>query len=560
MKRWTFPTRNSASTWLLLAWDIPGLRAVVAECGSGGLKVVGEAFSGKADFSAAARDVAAAFAGQGIKLPAKAALASRLVSPVVAELPVAPGKPRPAGQMRELLRPDLETAQAEFSNLWNFGALLAARGHLSADDRARVGMEDELRRENATPLRFGETAMHLGLIGRPAMDECLYLQERLQLLDGDLAIAWNGHASDGQPTWLGCAANAGYYQAWTSALDENGIRLAATLPLAWLAGDAAEGGDAARVSLELHHEEVVAVLRRGGRVVAARAEGRMERPLRGDWLARLAGDWETGGRARLDLLCLYPADEDAAAAVVDELETLAGSPVTLTRADACWQGLWRGLADEADAPSQSARLPRLAEREMREPLLANADFRRTLAVAGVLALLGGIEAAQQVAAMRLEKSAAAKLSQEKNRTQSTQQQLHFNAELEALAKDLDKTRSELAPLLNDRQRLSSIAAMRRHLPDLIQTLARAVGDDAVLESLHNSRSANDATSIKVTAWSPSYSGAQAFANRMAEFSGALGYGVSQTEIVASKGRSDKPGHTVTFWLLPDQDELEAAKS
>ena len=87
-------------------------------------------------------------------------------------------------------------------------------------------------------------------------------------------------------------------------------------------------------------------------------------------------------------------------------------------------------------------------------------------------------------------------------------------------------------------------------------LAQTIGNDAVLDSLRNSKVSSNATSIQVVAWSPSYTGAQAFISRIAEQSRSLGYGVTQTGIIERKGRNNKMGHEVNFWLIPESDDLE----
>ena len=107
-----------------------------------------------------------------------------------------------------------------------------------------------------------------------------------------------------------------------------------------------------------------------------------------------------------------------------------------------------------------------------------------------------------------------------------QMEMKINSATRQVGKDLEKLRAELEPLVNTRTRLEAIVVMRQHLPDLMQMLARAIGDDAVLEKVGNSKSGNDAASIRVEAWSGSYTGAQAFVNRVAEQTQTLDYGVA----------------------------------
>lgn len=549
--------------WLLLAWDIAGLKAAVCVEEAGQNRIVVTAESTQARFAEALDEILPALARQSAIRPHRVALASRALLPGVANLPVAPNKPRPTAQMRELVHSEIEPILAEFGSLWSMGALLEARQHLTAVDRERVTLEEAMRREGRrTPLRYGETALEMDLIERAALDECLDLQERLQNLDATVVAGWRGRIEDKQPLWLACGVGATNHKEWQETLAARNLRLDACLPLAWLASESTlettkekrRDDSIATVCLELHQEEVVAVHRQNGLILATRSEGRMERPLQAEWLARLVADWAGEARTGLELICLHAADEAAAIDLCDDLGLCTGHPACVRPVAESWQRFWLHLVREAGG--ESSRLPRIVEHELRGSLWNDHDIRRLAAIAAVIAALGTVEGFQQFRLYRLDTTVAEKSRLEKAKTQSNQREARFNAELGELAKDLDATRKKLEPLLNDRERLTSISAMRQNLPDLLLMLAQAVGNDAVLDSLRNSKAGSNATSIQVVAWSPSYTGAQAFVSRIAEQSRGLGYGVTQTEIVEQKGRNNKLGHAVSFWLVPESDDLE----
>jgi hypothetical protein len=413
-----------------------------------------------------------------------------------------------------------------------------------------------------TPLRYGETALELGLIDRATLDACLETQEQLQHLDSTIISGWRGRVEDGQALWLACGIGQEMYQEWREALAEHHLKLTACLPLAWLLseGDVIESGRkesaSTSVALELHREEVVAVHRLQGRVLAARSEGRMERPLGPDWLARLVADWVNDGRCSIELICLHAQDEAAAHEISDDLGLCTGQQISVRPANESWSGLWRHLAAQAEA--QVSFLPRIIERELRGSAWANHDVRRLALLGVVVALLGLNEGWQRYQLHQLETKIASRNKAEQDKAQNTQLQAKFNSELTALAKDLDATRKKLEPLVNEQERLKLLMAMRRNLPDLLAMLAQSVGNDAVLESVRNSKGDSNAASIQVVAWSPNYTGAQAFADTVGVLSRSLGYGVTQTEIVQRKGRNNKAGHEVNFWLQPESDDLEAS--
>lgn len=562
-KAFSFSLSAATGTpWLLLAWDITGMSARLVPRLTDADKPLATAHSSEATFPAALAEVVERLGAEGHKLPKKVAVAARAMRPAVLDLPVNPEKPRPAAQMRELLRGELEPVLAEFAGLWTMGALLHTRKHLSAADRDRVVVEEAVRRENRrAPLRYGETALELALIDRATLNECLELQESLQLLDSEIVSAWTGWVAHGERHWLGGALNATFYQQWKASLSRHGLQLDTLLPLAWLSSEAVPGDENAEareqaITLELHSEEVVAVRRLQGRVVGARTDGRMERPLQADWLLRLVEDWLNEARASLTLVCLMPDDEDAAARVAGDLELTTGHAVRVVGAVDCAQSTWRALARET-ATTSELRLPRLALRDLRGKPWKNPDNLRVAALALVILALAGVEATQRYRMHSLQSTMAERAKAENDTKQRTQMVLKISGEMQAVAKDLEKARNELQPLINTQTRLEAIALMRQYLPDLIGMLAESVGEDAVLDKISSSRYSQDATSIQVEAWSTTYTGAQAFVNRVAARTQHLNYGVSQTEINESIGRNTKPGYRVGFWLIQEADDLEA---
>jgi hypothetical protein len=552
--------------WLLLSWDVGGMEAVIMQSGAGEAAPLAGAASRHGRFGAALDEVMEQLSAAGIPRPKRVALAARHVLPTVADLPVHPDKPRRPEQMRELIQADLEPVMAEFGSLWSMGALLQARGYLSPADRERITLEEAIRRQNrGTQLRYGEIAMELDLIDREALDECLDQQAALQNLDASVMAGWRGRIEDKHPLWLVCGVGQGTYREWREALSRHGLRLDAALPLAWLASDpqaAVEKTAETRheqpvpaIDIEFHAEEVVAVHRRHGRVVATRSEGRIERAPAADWLSRIIADWAAEPRAQIAIHFLAADDDEFGEALADTLNLTTGHPCATQRAAEARQALWRNLLREASAPV--SRLPRLAERELFGSPWKHPDVRRLLAIGGVLLGLVAFEAWQQYQLHRLEQVRLDRQHQEKEQNQTTQMTVQVNLKLAELGKELESTRRQLEPLLADRSRLSRIAAMRADLPDLLYLLTQAIGNDAVLEEVHTDNTGSSGSAIQVVAWSPNYTGAQDFVSRMAVLARERGYGVSQTEILERKGRDQRRGHEVKFWLLLEEGDLEA---
>lgn len=554
-------SRNGRA-WLLLRHDINGTYAAIATDHGADFHISAQVASANTGLDAALKEILSLFAQAGHKPPRRVALASRLIQPLTANLPIPPDKPRPAAQMRELLRNDLESALAEFGSLWSLGALLQTRAHLSPADRDRVLIEESARRESRrAPLRYGETALELGLIERADLQECLELQEQLQFLDSQITSAWLGRLENREPLWLACGVSQNVYQRWQQEIEAHGLRLELALPLAWLLSETEpatpEPEDAASlISLEFLHEDVRAVRRRAGRILATRSEGRMERPLQADWLARLLDEWSDESRARIELVCPLPDDEARTPAIAEDLHLITGLETTLRSTAQCERMFWHSLMREAGASRDEIRLPRLAPRELAGSPWKNRDLQRVMVAAAVLLLLIGIEGVQRVRLHRLEARMAETFRKETESQNSTKLTLQVGNEMKELGRRLDEARSALQPVLADHDRLQTIVSMRQHLPELLLGLAQTVQGDAVLERVSNTRMSQDATAIRVEAWSADYTGAQAFVNRVAERVRAQHYGVVQTEIVEARGRTGQKGHRVGFWLVVEGDELE----
>jgi len=269
---------------------------------------------------------------------------------------------------------------------------------------------------------------------------------------------------------------------------------------------------------------------------------------------RIVADWTAESRAQIAIHFMDAADDEFGESLADALNLTTGHPCVVHRAAATRQALWRNLLREASAPI--SRLPRMAAGELRGSPWKNPDVHRLLALCGVLLILAGAEGFQRYRLYTLENRMVEHQRKEKQHSTTAQQEAQVNLKLVELSKGLDATRRQLEPLLNDRSRLARIIAMRVDLPDLLYLLAQAVGSDAVMEEVHNDNTHSAGSAIQVIAWSPSYTGAQDFVNRMAVLAREKGYGLSQMEIRERKGRNNRRGHEVKFWLLLEDSDLE----
>ncbi|MDR1461731.1 MAG: hypothetical protein LBI68_01125 [Azoarcus sp.] len=560
--------RALAPALLLLVWDVSRLSATVAWRRGRTWQFSEEASSRLADFAPALDEALDRLKAIGIRPPRSCYLAARFIVPARVDLPIDPEKPRPFLQMRELARAEMEPAVSEAGALWTIGAVLAARGLIAQEDRERIALELALRREQSNaPMYFGQVACDLGLIGKEDLQAALHLQEKLQTLESTLACGWAGYRGEpGEPpVWLASASGLALWSRFETACKRRGLKLLGGLPLAWSVSEAA--GDAlnrsalrvepegwtderkhSRIALEIHAEDVVAVLRHRGRVVSARTEGRMERELAVDWLLRLVADWRAGGVNALEIVCLESRDEAAVRALFDDFSRQWGQSPQLRAADATRRGLLEYLAGQYKARAEP--LPIIRFGELPRPLWTRPGFWHILLPLLVLAAVIGLGVRQR-AEIRLVQTRM-DLAELAAKRAANMKSAEAGVILEAQQskKELDDLRKQLASLLPDVERLRSIENMMAHLPHLLRALAMNISDDMVLDVVRNSSSGGSIGDVMVIGWTNSYSSAQAFALRVQGGLAGFGYSVAQTDVRAGSGRDGKAGYFVSFWLVP----------
>ncbi|MDR0528996.1 MAG: hypothetical protein LBG69_05230 [Zoogloeaceae bacterium] len=554
---------------LLLVWDVAGLRAVIARRKGKVWRFSEEAFSQESDFERALKEVLTRLKQPNVVIPRKCRLAARFIVPSRVELPVNPARPRPAAQMREMIRAEAEAGVAESGALWTIGAVLSARGLLTPQERERVAREQALRREESgRPVYFGQTAVDLSLISKEDLRDALSVQEKLQILESALACGWTGFVEEtgAPPVWLASAAGLSVWAEAEAACKRSGIKLLGALPLAWSVSEAAESADAnlsksrgvGRVALEIHPEEIMAVLRRGGRIVAARSEGRMERPLTSGGLLALVADWlpESGGA--LEIICCHGGDEAALREILAGLETQTGAPPVFR--DEAWarRNGYACLARQRDGRTRT--LPMIFYGELPLSPWKRAGFWHLFFPLLTLTLVTGAHFEQSAEIKRVQSRLDLADFESRRRSSIKRQETQaiFLARREKT--ELEDTRRKLAAIAPDIERLQSIEGMVNHLPQLLRALADGISDDVVLESVRNSRSGGGVGDIMITGWTTDYASAQSFALRVQEVVADLGYAVAQTEVSAGAGRGGKTGYFVSFWLLPRAGEELALES
>lgn len=509
------------------------------------------------DFAHALDEVLSHLRLAGVKVPRACLIASRLIVAARVDFPVDPESPRAPLQMREMASSEMEPVVAEFGALWTIGAVLHARGLITAEARERIVLELAVRREQATtPTYFGQVACELNFITTQDLEETLHLQERLQMLESSLACGWAGYAGEtGQaPVWLASATGLSTWNRFEAACKRRKLKLAGALPIVWSVSETPDETES-RIALEIHGEDVVAVLRHRGRVAASRSEGRMERPLAVDWLARMVDDWRGSGIHDLEIVSLLDKDSAALTALLEKFEQHWGNPPLLRNSATTRQKLLETLARQYRA--RAPLLPIIRFGSPQKPLWKQATFWQLLAPVLTLCIVGGVELQQRLAIKTIQTRSEQNELASKQQQLSQQQEAKFYQEQQQANKELEASRQLIAGMIPEIERFQAIEGMVNHLPQLLRTLAQNIGNDVVLEAVRNSHTGNDIGHIQVVGWSPDYGSAQSFALRMQDALVGMGYVVARTDVKAKAGRDGKAGYQVSFWLLPVAEELGA---
>lgn len=219
--------------------------AVISAVDGQRLEIEALATSRALKFETVAEAIIADLKLQGGSIPKQAILLTAGMLPAVLELPVAANKALPVDQMMEMIHWELEPLFAQQNALWSIGSLLSGRGYLADAQRrelleAHKAVQTASRAPGGSRLaaaRFGELAIEKGYVSDEQVEECLALQEELQMTDADMLIGWHpvavGSGRDsGQSAWLCAGISPALRTRWVDALERVGLHMLWIYPLA----------------------------------------------------------------------------------------------------------------------------------------------------------------------------------------------------------------------------------------------------------------------------------------------------------------------------------------
>lgn len=239
---------------LVVEYDGFHLRAAIMTTEGPGVAISHVSESQLPDVDAALNDTLGQLRHMAIDLPSKAIVLAPGVIPALLELPVPPSKPRPAFQMQELVKWELEPLVAEHTAVWPIEAVLIGRGYLTYQQVQDIQTQVEHHKQQKQMVRFDDLALQQELITRSQVDECVSIQDTLQSIDEDLICGWSPQSSSDDSEsapypWLTCAMGRTQRRQWIKLFLKHGLELDWIFPLIGCSGAALNGAAAGSTNL-----------------------------------------------------------------------------------------------------------------------------------------------------------------------------------------------------------------------------------------------------------------------------------------------------------------------
>jgi len=508
--------------------------------------------------------------GARARLPRRAVLITATAFAALLRLPVAADRPRPAAQMAELARWDLEPLFAQQAQRWSLGALLMGRGHLDAGARAeaaRAVHEHDASSTARMTVRFGEAAEQLGHVERPAVEVCLALQERLVRVDDELVCACVAQAPHDDPEppqegegagglWLACGMAQALRREWLRACERSGLDLVAIHPsLGTGFGALAHERGRDTLYLDVEQEEFALVRGRTRGLAAYRVERIADGMLDETALVEACREElrPSVGRVVVNAAPALAARLRAtlAPALRREVEVATPGGGTTPGADAIAPGALLALRAAA-ARAARARTPGVVA-TLGLPRTRAAPWRRRELLphaigASLLLLVAGTESYLRLATWRSEARLAALDQRYEERLALKTQAESTLAEVRALEAELEHTRAQVDELEGEVERMQALIARRRDVRALLETLEQSVDDEVLISRLeHDPR----AEVVFVGGWALTSTAAQGFVSRLARGLRPLGLELRDSRVAAGDGRLAAPGYELSARIVPE---------
>ncbi len=528
-----------------------GLHGAVASCTTSSAFALGAtALSSAPDRAVAVGEVLAQLKSQSRKrLPRTAVLLTPCAAGALLSLPVNPKKPRPAAQMAEMVRWELEELVVQQNELWTLGALLMGRGHLSHEQRRELESRAQAEGRRLNAALYGE------VVAREHLEECLLLQEQLTAGDEELATGWFGQAAGEEEedsfSWLVAGVGSGLCDGWARAFKKHGVFLAriyprtgACLPLIppeadWLLVDAGP-------------EQWSLFLGRGRRIEAMRLKPCAHGRAVAAEVVEAVGDLLPALCNRLYLSA--PGDQwPELAAALDRAYGRRGLRVTPPLGDspqpldgdrlAALSGVARhhlGLGGKGMPMAPIVAQPPAP------PLWKRRDLWPWMGIGLIVLSLGVLDTYFRIQGTRYQDELDRLDVEYATKMQLKKQAEEMAAEARKAQAALAAKEQELREAERQRDILDNVIRHRQELiPGLLQVLGESIGELVLLDSLEESA---DRKGFYLAGWALTDTDGQQFANTLNEQLQPWKFRVRDVKLIRAKGRLGLDGYQLSIWL------------
>ncbi len=212
-------TRSLDKPLLVLMSDGFGLLATVVDNREGEITIVASARSGLYEPEAALAEVFGQLSVTFGKLPKETILLHAHAVPSLLELSIENIETIEPEKLNELVRWEMDSVFSDLVPHDNLGWLMIGLGFITEQQR-----DDLIRKmtventQNRKKLRFGDLAIAEGYINRNQLEQCLKLQDQLQLQNQRIKCGWSSFDINNNKRWLATAMNDSIHEKWITAL------------------------------------------------------------------------------------------------------------------------------------------------------------------------------------------------------------------------------------------------------------------------------------------------------------------------------------------------------
>jgi hypothetical protein len=540
------------------------LRGAVFVREGGDLAVKYAAASQQVEFSAAVHELLSLLKQQGWQGKQAILLTPGVFSTLV-ELPVSPREPRPALQMQEMIRWELEPMLMQHNMLSSVGQILQKLGYLDETQTAEIlerqqNQHKELQTGHIGSYafkRYCELAIDMGYITQTQRDECLAKHAWVRSDDEDFLCGWrpllrNSPAEeddllgDASFTWLASGANRGMVHQWESAFASGSVILQAVYPYLGCAASLVESQQSGIV-LECNDGMIGGIRLEEGVVTGIRMEPRNPDALLNSavetyhaltppdtqqiWLAAGAGDQD---RLAQDLQALLNHDVQVLSPL--GMDNSAGM---------------LGAARDFLRMSGVGKCCGIAARGPKPPALKRVEVRAMVAGLAVLGLIATLEVSLMVRKSLADQEHARVAAVKKEFDDAVKK---VQDRIDAVKKVQDEIKTKQDELTKLQARLDFFTGELPYRSVLIQTileeLTSKTGEDVLIQAVEETPSLG----FRVSGWALSENAAQQFIQAFKAAMEPWGADVSDPIVRSQAGPLGLLGYAIHFRLVQAVDE------